>query len=58
MVEKRKRTMRKHNYEPDVITDDNGCEVSALDDDYYYWKSESEDRCNPLSDDYNKYDNE
>jgi hypothetical protein len=32
--------------------------VSVTDDDYEYWKSELEHKRNPLSDDYNKYDNE
>lgn len=40
------------------ITDDNGNSVSPYDDDYEYWKQESERRQNPLDDDYNKYDNE
>ena len=39
-------------YDNEVV-DDNGHPVSALDDDYEYWKHRSEDRYhNPLSDDY------
>lgn len=45
--------MRKYEVE-----DDNGCEVTPLDDDYGFWKTECEDLSNPLSDDYNKYENE
>lgn len=40
------------------VYDDNNNEVSCLDDDYHYWKSEQERLTDPLSDDYNKYDNE
>lgn len=42
----------------DYVHDDDGNEVSPLDDDYEYWKAENEDATNPLSDDYCKYDNE
>lgn len=35
------------------VTDDNGNDVSPLDDDYNYWKQWCYDRYeNPLSDDY------
>lgn len=40
------------------IYDDNNNEVSPLDDDYYYWKSQQDELTNPLSDDYDKYANE
>jgi len=40
------------------VVDENGNEVSPLDDDYEYWKNVCEDRSNPLSDDYCKYDND
>ena len=40
------------------VYDDNGTEVSHLDDDYEYWKSVQESLTDPLSDDYCKYDNE
>ena len=42
----------------DEIKNNNGAIVLPLDDDYQYWKSEWEDTHNPLSDDYNKYENE
>lgn len=42
----------------DTVYDDNGYEVSPLDDDYYYWKSEQDNLNNPLSDDYCKYDHD
>lgn len=45
-------------YDPDMVYDNNGKEVSLLDDDYAFWKSEQERLTNPLSDDYNKYANE
>lgn len=41
-----------------VVTTDEGQELSVLDDDYEYYKQSLEDLTNPLSDDYNKYDNE
>lgn len=41
-----------------AVYDDSGSEVSPLDDDYEFWKSEQERLTNPLSDDYCKYDNE
>lgn len=41
-----------------VVVDDNGHEVPWYDDDYDYWKRENERSCDPLDDDYNKYDNE
>lgn len=45
------------NYVTDeYVTDENGKEVSPLDDDYRYYKSIWEDFNNPLSDDYCKYD--
>lgn len=44
--------------EYDAVYDDNGSEVSPLDDDYYYWKSEQDNLNNPLSDDYCKYDHD
>lgn len=40
------------------IYDDNNNVVTGTDDDYEYWKSEQERLTDPLSDDYNKYDNE
>lgn len=40
------------------IYDDNNNYVSPLNDDYEYWKSEQERLTDPVSDDYNKYDNE
>lgn len=40
------------------LIDEYDREVSWYDDDYEYYKGESERRCNPLDDDYNKYDNE
>ena len=40
------------------VYDDNNNQVSPLDDDYYYWKSEQESLTDPLSDDYCKYFNE
>ena len=43
----------------DKITDNRfNNQVSHLDDDYYYWKSEQESLIDPLSDDYCKYFNE
>lgn len=42
----------------DDIVDDNGREVSPLDDDYDFYRHEYEDSHDPLSDDWNKYDNE
>ena len=47
----------KHKYNNSVY-DDNGTYVSPIDDDYEYWKYKQEERNNPLSDDYCKYDNE
>lgn len=44
--------------ETETIFDDNGSEVSPLDDDYEYWKSVQEDLNNPMSDDYCKYDHD
>ena len=44
--------------EVETIFDDNGFEVSPLDDDYEYWKSVQESMNNPLSDDYCKYDHD
>lgn len=41
-----------------LVYDDNDSPVSPLDDDYEYWKSKQDTLTNPLSDDYNKYDNE
>ena len=49
---------RIYKFAQGIITTDSGCEVSVTDDDYEYWKSELENKTNPLSDDYNKYDNE
>lgn len=49
---------RYRNFEEDIITDDSGCELLPLDDDYFYYKSELDNLTNPLSDDYCKYDNE
>lgn len=40
------------------VYDDNNNKVSPLDDDYAFWKAEQERITNPLSDEYNKYDNE
>lgn len=40
------------------VYDDNNNQVSPLDDDYYYWKSEQESLIDPLSDEYCKYFNE
>ena len=40
------------------VYDDNGTEVSPLDDDYQYWKSVQDSLTDPMSDDYCKYDNE
>ena len=42
----------------ETVVDDNGAEVSPLDDDYEFWKTENERLTNPLSDDYCKYYNE
>lgn len=42
--------------EQKVVIDENGNEVSPLDDDYYYYKSMMSQ--SPLDDDWNKYDNE
>lgn len=42
--------------ENNVVTDDDGCELSPLDDDYYYHKTRLRDKTNPLSDDYVKCD--
>ena len=44
--------------EDDIVTDESGHELSPLDDDYGYYKSELDNLTNPLSDDYCKYDNE
>ncbi len=44
--------------ESDTVTDTIGGELSILDDDYEYYKQQLENLTNPLSDDYNKYDNE
>lgn len=44
--------------EDETIYDDNGTEVSPLDDDYEYWKSVQESLNDPLSDDYCKYDHD
>lgn len=41
-----------------VVTTDDNVEVTPIDDDYVYYKNQLEDLTNPLSDDYNKYDNE
>lgn len=49
---------RIYKFSQGTVTTDTGCEVSITDDDYEYWKSELENKTNPLSDDYNKYDNE
>jgi len=43
-------------YNSDEIVDENGKEVSPLDDDYFFYKSEWERIHNPLDDDYCKYD--
>lgn len=40
------------------VYDDNNTPVSPTDDDYAFWQSEQDALTNPLSDDYNKYDNE
>lgn len=41
------------NEQEKIVIDDNGNEVSPLDDDYEYWKQWDYDRYeNPLSDDY------
>lgn len=40
------------------IFDEYDREVNWYDDDYEYYKRESERAANPLDDDYNKYDNE
>ena len=48
----------KNYFDDNTVYDDNGTEVSPLDDDYEYWKSEQEYYSNPLSDAYCKYDNE
>lgn len=40
------------------VYDDNNNQITPLDDDYYYWKSEQESLTDPLSDDYCKYSNE
>ena len=45
----------KHN---NVVTTEDNVEVAVTDDDYEYYKQQLEDLTNPLSDDYNKYDNE
>lgn len=42
--------------EDNIVTNEDGFEISSLDDDYYYYKSQLKDRTNPLSDDYCKYD--
>lgn len=44
--------------EDETIFDDNGTEISPLDDDYGYWKSVQESLNDPLSDDYCKYDHD
>ena len=40
------------------VYDDNNNVVAPSDDDYSYWKAEQVSLTDPLSDDYNKYDNE
>lgn len=40
------------------VYDENNNQVSPLDDDYEYWKTEQENLINPISDDYCKYLNE
>lgn len=50
--------MDKRFNDDGYVYDDNNNYVSALDDDYDYWKYEQERVTNPLDDDYNKYDNE
>lgn len=51
--------MDKKRFSQDgFVYDDNDRMVSPVDDDYEFWKSEQESLTNPLSDDYNKYDNE
>ena len=41
-----------------LVYDDNNNQISPLDDDWLYWKSEQESLTDPLSDDYCKYCNE
>ena len=49
----------KHKFSnEDIVVDENGNEISPLDDDYVFWKSENERLTNPLDDDYCKYNNE
>ena len=49
---------RIDKYADGIVTTDNGVELSPSDDDYKVCKSELDSITNPLSDDYNKYDNE
>ena len=49
----------EYDYPDDLIYDENGTEVSPLDDDYEYYKYLQEEVYgNPLSDDYCKYDHD
>ena len=50
--------MKKRKFDEsgmELVTDENGHEVSPIDDDYEYYKSQI---LSPLDDDYCKYDNE
>ena len=58
LINKKIIDLNNKNLDEDIVVDENGNEISPLDDDYEFWKVENERLTNPLSNDYCKYNRE